>query len=116
VLTVADLDATIEFYQRVLGMTPVTFDDGLRALAFGPSKINLHEAGHELLPNAARARPGSADVCLVAETPLEQVVTHLHAEGVEIIEGPVAQTGALGPMTSVYFRDPDGNLIEVSNY
>jgi catechol 2,3-dioxygenase-like lactoylglutathione lyase family enzyme len=116
VLTVADIDRTVDFYRRVLGMTPVLFDEGLHALKFGDSKINLHRAGQELLPNAARATPGSADVCLVAATPLDQVIAHLHAEGVVIVEGPVGQTGAVGPMTSVYFRDPDGNLVEISNY
>ncbi|OLB77776.1 MAG: VOC family virulence protein [Actinobacteria bacterium 13_2_20CM_2_71_6] len=116
VLTVADLDATIRFYQRVLGMRPVVFGDGRHALSFGTSKINLHQAGRELSPRAARATPGSADLCLVAATPLPDVVAHLDREGVPVEEGPVARTGALGPMTSFYFRDPDGNLIEVCNY
>jgi catechol 2,3-dioxygenase-like lactoylglutathione lyase family enzyme len=116
VLTVADLDRTVDFYVRVLGMRPVVFEDGRRAVSFGTSKINLHQAGHELSPRAARATPGSADLCLVASTPIEAVAAHLSREGVPIEEGPVPRTGALGEMTSVYFRDPDGNLIEVSNY
>ncbi|MBG0832423.1 VOC family protein [Planomonospora sp. ID67723] len=116
VLTVADLEATIGFYSRVLGMEPVTFGEGRRALAFGQSKINLHEAGREFEPKAAHAVPGSADLCLIASDPLEQVVAELARHGVPIEEGPVRRTGALGPIDSVYLRDPDGNLIEISAY
>jgi catechol 2,3-dioxygenase-like lactoylglutathione lyase family enzyme len=116
VLTVADLDRTVDFYVRVLGMRAVVFADGRRAVSFGTSKINLHQAGHELSPRAARATPGSADLCFVAGTPIDAVVAHLAGEGVAVEEGPVVRTGALGEMTSVYFRDPDGNLIEVSRY
>jgi catechol 2,3-dioxygenase-like lactoylglutathione lyase family enzyme len=116
VLTVADLDRTIAFYQRVLGMRPVTFGQGRRALAFGPSKINLHQAGHEFTPRAAHPVPGSADLCLVTSTPLDEVVAHLGASGVPVEEGPVPRTGAQGPMTSVYLRDPDQNLIEIASY
>lgn len=116
VLTVADIDRTVRFYQQVLGMEPVVFGGGRRALAFGTSKINLHQAGHEFTPHAARPVPGSADVCLVTTVPLAQVLAHLAAHGVAVEEGPVARTGALGPITSVYLRDPDGNLIEISNY
>ena len=116
VLTVADLDQTIAFYQRVLGMQPVTFGQGRRALAFGPSKINLHQAGHEFDPKAAHPVPGSADLCLVTSTPLDEVIAHLAATGVMVEEGPVPRTGALGPMTSVYIRDPDQNLIEIASY
>lgn len=115
VLTVADVEATCSFYQRVLGMRPVTFGEGRRALAFGQQKINLHPAGAEFEPHAARPVPGSADLCFIAETPLDQVTAHLQTCGVDIEEGPVARTGAEGPIRSVYFRDPDGNLIEVSN-
>jgi catechol 2,3-dioxygenase-like lactoylglutathione lyase family enzyme len=115
VLTVADIDATVEFYTRVLGMEAVTFGAG-RALAFGRSKINLHRAGHEFEPKAHRPTPGSADLCLIAADPLEQVIRGLAAHGVPIEEGPVERTGATGPIRSVYFRDPDRNLIEVSNY
>jgi len=116
VLTVADIDATVTFYEQVLGMRPVTFGDGRRALTFGTSKINLHQAGHEFEPKAARPTPGSADVCLIAAAPLDQVCADLAAHGVTIEEGPVARTGATGPIRSVYLRDPDGNLIEISNY
>lgn len=116
VLTVADIDRTIDFYSRVLGMEPVTFGAGLRALHFGPHKINLHQAGSELEPKAAQPSPGSADMCLISSTPIKEVTQHLARCGVPIEEGPVAQIGAQGPMTSVYFRDPDGNLIEVSTY
>ena len=116
VLTVFDIDRTLDFYSRVLGMEPITFADGRRGLAFGRQKINLHQAGREFEPKALKPNPGSMDLCFITETPLEEVMSHLKAEGVAIAEGPVPKTGALGPMTSVYFRDPDGNLIEVSNY
>jgi catechol 2,3-dioxygenase-like lactoylglutathione lyase family enzyme len=116
VLTVADVDRTIDFYQRVLGMRPVTFGAGRHALEFGPSKINLHQAGHEFTPHAAQPTPGSADLCLVTATPLEHVVAHLRRQQLAVEEGPVPRTGARGPMTSVYFRDPDGNLIEIASY
>jgi catechol 2,3-dioxygenase-like lactoylglutathione lyase family enzyme len=116
VLTVADIDATVAFYEQVLGMRAVTFGDGRRALAFGTSKINLHQAGHEFEPKAARPTPGSADICLIAADPLDQVCADLAAHGVTIEEGPVARTGATGPIRSVYLRDPDNNLIEISNY
>jgi len=116
VLTVADIERTVEFYARVLGMRAVTFGAGRRALGFGRQKINLHLAGQEFEPKAAVPTPGSADLCLVTSTPLADVVAHLAACGVPIEDGPVARTGAVGPITSVYFRDPDRNLIEVSNY
>ncbi len=116
VLTVFDVERTIEFYGRVLGMQPVTFGQGRRALAFGRQKLNLHQAGREFEPKALKPVPGAIDLCFIASTPLEEVVAHLRSCGVVIAEGPVEKTGALGPMSSVYFRDPDGNLIEVSNY
>ncbi len=116
VLTVADIDATCEFYGRVLGMEKVIFAGGRVALGFGRQKINLHPAHNPYTPRAKSAVTGAGDLCLIAETPLSDVIQHLQAEGVEIIEGPVAKTGAMGPITSVYFRDPDENLIEVSNY
>jgi catechol 2,3-dioxygenase-like lactoylglutathione lyase family enzyme len=116
VLTVTDVDRTIAFYQQVLGMEPVTFGQGRRALAFGRSKINLHQAGHEFEPHAAHPAPGTADLCLVTSTLLDDVVVHLAAAGVAIEEGPVLRTGARGPMTSVYIRDPDQNLIEIASY
>ena len=116
VLTVADIDMTVAFYERVLGMKTVTFAGGRRALAFGRQKINLHAAGREFAPKAARPTPGSADLCFVVDGPIDAVMAHLESQSVAIEEGPVARTGALGPITSVYFRDPDGNLIEASVY
>ncbi|HEX4763440.1 MAG TPA: VOC family protein [Usitatibacter sp.] len=116
VLTVFDIDRTIDFYSRVLGMEPVTFAGGRRALSFGRQKLNLHQAGREFEPKALKPGPGAIDLCFIAATPLEQVIASLKDANVAIIQGPVAKTGALGPMQSVYFRDPDGNLVEVSNY
>ncbi|MFT4171369.1 MAG: VOC family protein [Rhodocyclaceae bacterium] len=116
VLTVADIDATCRFYADVLGMRIVTFGSGRKALAFGQQKINLHQAGHEFTPKAAHPTPGSADLCLIAATPLADVVSHLHECGITIEEGPLPRTGATGPITSIYVRDPDGNLIELSHY
>lgn len=115
VLTVRDVSATCAFYARVLGMTETTFGAGRKALAFGCQKINLHLYQHEFEPKAASPMPGSADLCFITATPLTQVIEHLQASDVAILEGPVARTGALGPILSVYFRDPDGNLIEVAN-
>ncbi len=116
VLTVQSIEVTCSFYQEVLGMKVVTFDKGLKALHFGEQKINLHERGQELEPKAQTPLPGSADLCFVAQTSSQEVIEHLQACGVTVVEGPVLQTGALGPITSVYFRDPDGNLLEVSSY
>jgi catechol 2,3-dioxygenase-like lactoylglutathione lyase family enzyme len=116
VLTVADVEATCAFYARVLGMQVVTFGAGRRALAFGAQKINLHAVGAELEPRAPNAMPGTSDLCLVTTVPMPQVLAHLAACGVEVLQGPVPRTGARGPVLSVYFRDPDGNLVEVSNY
>ena len=116
VITCHDVERTVDFYQRVLGMEPVTFAGGRRGLAFGRQKLNLHQAGREFEPKALRPAPGAIDLCFVAATPLEQVVEHLKANGIAIVDGPVPKTGATGPMMSVYFRDPDGNLVEVSNY
>jgi catechol 2,3-dioxygenase-like lactoylglutathione lyase family enzyme len=116
VLTVADVDASCAFYERVLGMQAVTFGAGRKALAFGAQKINLHPYRCEFEPKAERPTPGSADLCFVSATPLAEVIAHLHACGVEVLEGPVPRTGARGAIVSVYFRDPDRNLIEVCNY
>ncbi len=115
VLTAADVEATIDFYTRVLGMTAETFAGGRRALCFGSQKINLHQAGAEFEPKARVATPGSGDFCLLSDVPVAEIAAHLAAEGVELIEGPVAKTGAAGALLSIYFRDPDGNLVEVSN-
>jgi len=116
VLTVKDIDATCSFYARVLGMTVTTFHGSRKALSFGVQKINLHPYGKELDPKAKVPTPGSADLCFVTSVPIPDVITHLASCGVNLLEGPVHRTGASGPMVSVYFRDPDGNLIEVSNY
>ena len=116
VLTVADVEATIGFYERVLGMRAVSFGAGRRALAFGRSKINLHPAAQPLRPHARQPMTGSADLCFIVAAPPAEVLEHLRACGVAVEEGPVRRTGALGPIESVYFRDPDGNLIEVSSY
>lgn len=116
VLTVADIDKTIDFYTRVLGMRDITFGAGRRALAFGASKINLHLAGHELEPKAARPTPGSADLCLIVEDSPEEILAQLREAGVPVEEGPVDRTGATGPIRSIYLRDPDANLIELSSY
>ncbi len=116
VLTVFDLERTIDFYSRVLGMEPVTFAGGRRGLAFGRQKLNLHQAGREFEPKALKPGPGAIDLCFISETPLEAVIDTLKGHGVVVIDGPVPKTGALGPMMSVYFRDPDGNLLEISNY
>lgn len=115
VLTVGDIEVTCAFYQRVLGMKVLSFEGGRRALAFGNQKFNLHQAGKEFEPKADRPTPGSADFCLITTTPIHEVVLHLESCGVRILEGPVPRTGATGPILSVYFRDPDLNLIEVSN-
>lgn len=116
VLTVASIDESCDFYVRVLGMDVSRFGEGRTALTFGRQKINLHEVGREFVPRAAHATAGSGDLCLVSAVPLNEVVRHLDACEVSIIEGPVTKTGATGPIRSVYFRDPDGNLIEVSEY
>jgi catechol 2,3-dioxygenase-like lactoylglutathione lyase family enzyme len=116
VLTVADIEATCRFYERVLGMKTVVFGEGRTALHFGRAKINLHLAGREFEPKAHRPTPGSADLCLIAETPLAVVIEHMNTCGIAIELGPIARTGAEGAMTSIYIRDPDRNLIEISNY
>ncbi len=116
VVTAWDVDRTLEFYQRVLGMEPITFAGGRRGLAFGRQKINLHQAGREFEPKALKPGPGAIDLCFISPTPLADVVEHIKSCGVAIVEGPVPRTGALGPMQSVYIRDPDGNLVEISNY
>lgn len=116
VLTVRSIEASCDFYSRVLGMRIVTFGAERKALAFGAQKINLHQSGYELEPRAEYPTPGSADICLISATPLSDVIAHLTRCEVPILEGPVARTGATGPIQSVYFRDPDHNLIEVSCY
>ncbi len=115
VLTVADVPATCDFYRKVLGMEVLTFGDGRKALGFGEQKINLHQKGHEFEPKAAWPTAGSGDFCLTTATSLAQVVVDLAAVGVAVELGPVERTGARAKLRSVYFRDPDGNLVEVSN-
>lgn len=119
VLTVRDIDATLRFYQSALGMQAVRFTakDGSQrvALGFGRQKINLHAQGREFEPKAATPMPGSADLCFLTAKPMADVVAHLQTQGVAVIEGPVQRTGATGPILSVYIRDPDSNLIEISN-
>ncbi|XP_071381359.1 glyoxalase domain-containing protein 5 [Centroberyx affinis] len=116
VLTVRSVPDTIKFYSSVLGMEVVTFKGNRKALGFGQQKFNLHQAGQEFEPKARRPTSGSADLCLITKTSLATVAAHLKVCGVEIEEGPVERTGAVGMITSLYFRDPDHNLIEVSNY
>lgn len=116
VLKVNDIGESCAFYSRVLGMEVIRFGEGRTALRFGDHKINLHprDGGPGLVAKAPSI--GGGDFCLITDTPIDDVVRHLEAEGVEIINGPGTRSGALGPITSVYFRDPDGNLVEVSNY
>ncbi|OLD12073.1 MAG: VOC family virulence protein [Crenarchaeota archaeon 13_1_40CM_3_52_10] len=116
VLTVRNIETTCTFYSNVLGMEVVTFENGRKALSFGSQRINLHEAGKEFEPKASRPTPGSADLCFTTTTSIDEVVRRLELSKVRILGGPVNRTGALGQMMSVYFRDPDLNLIEVSNY
>jgi len=116
VLTVADIDRTVDFYTRILGMEKFEFAQGRIALACGEQKINLHQLGKEFEPRAEQVRAGSADLCLIIDTPLEQAIEHIQQHGVDLIAGPVNRSGAKGKIISAYLRDPDGNLLEVSNY
>jgi catechol 2,3-dioxygenase-like lactoylglutathione lyase family enzyme len=116
VLTVRDMEKTCDFFSSVLGMKVVTFRDGRKALRFGGQKINLHELGREFEPRAAHPTPGSADICLITDVALDEVIGHLRSLSIPVVEGPVQRAGAKGPIASVYIRDPDGNLIEISNY
>jgi catechol 2,3-dioxygenase-like lactoylglutathione lyase family enzyme len=115
VLTVADIDATVAFYTSALGMELVTFGDR-KALRFGEQKINLHQAGKEFEPKAEHPTPGSGDLCFITKAPLEDVISHLKTTRCAIELGPVERAGAVGEMRSIYIRDPDLNLIEISNY
>lgn len=116
VLTVKDLQKTIDFYVNVLGMSEITFGENRKALAFGQQKINLHELGNEIMPNATHAGVGTTDLCLLTDTNLDDVMTHLQAHDIPIIDGIVPRTGAMGKISSIYIHDPDGNLIEISSY
>jgi catechol 2,3-dioxygenase-like lactoylglutathione lyase family enzyme len=115
VLTVADIEATCRFYDAVLGMQVETFGEGRKALKFGNQKLNLHQKGNEFEPKALVPTPGAIDICFITSDPIEQVKRELEVKNVKT-EGIVERTGACGPMRSLYFRDPDGNLVEVSNY
>lgn len=116
VLTVRDIERTLAFYSKALGMEIITFGDRKRkALVFGSQKINLHEYGHEFEPKAGYPVPGSADLCFITSVPLPAVIQHLSSCGIMAIEGPVERTGATGAILSLYLRDPDMNLIEISN-
>jgi catechol 2,3-dioxygenase-like lactoylglutathione lyase family enzyme len=116
VLTVADIEISCQFYQSALNFEVITFGENRKALQFGSQKINLHQVGKEFEPKALRPTSGSADLCFIAETPLKDVIAHLHALNIEILEGPIERTGAIGKILSIYLRDPDQNLIEISNY
>ena len=116
VLTVRNIEATINFYHQVLGMEVITFGNDRKALRFGEQKINLHEAGDEFEPKALHPIPGSADICFISDEPVAQIKNHIIACGVDIVEGPVTRTGSTGSIESIYIRDLDGNLIEISNY
>ena len=119
VLTVSDIPRSIAFYETALGMVAEPFApaDGTTrwALTFGNHKINLHQAGAEFEPKAKHPTPGSADLCFLTEIPLSDWQAHLQQQAIEILEGPVPRTGATGPIVSIYLRDPDGNLLEISN-
>lgn len=115
VLTVRDIPTTCKFYERVLGMEVITFGDRRVALRFGQQKINLHQVGHEFEPKAQQPTIGAADLCFITATPLSDVIQHLQQWGVPIEVGIVERTGAIGPIHSIYIRDPDGNLLEIAN-
>lgn len=114
VLTTRDPERCIDFYTRALGMRLETFGEGRVAFRFGEQKINLHVSGREFEPKADRPTPGSLDLCFIASVPLAEVIARLEASGIRIIEGPVRRTGAAYPITSIYVRDPDLNLVEIA--
>lgn len=119
VLTTRDLDACVRFYTEVLGMELTRFrtpNEERLALRFGKQKINLHVWGSEFVPRAHVAVPGSLDLCFIASVPLEEITRALKSKSIPIVEGPVDKTGATGPIRSVYVRDPDLNLVEISVY
>ncbi|CAM04671.1 catechol 2,3-dioxygenase-like lactoylglutathione lyase family enzyme [Saccharopolyspora erythraea NRRL 2338] len=116
VLTVADVDRAVDFYERILGMRAVTFSGDRRAVSFGRQTIKLHAASELVEPTATHPVPGSANLCFVTSSAISEVQDQLRACDVRIEEGPVSRTGALGPITSLYLRDPDGNLIEIARY
>ncbi len=115
VITVKDIDETVAFYTRILGMTAITFAEGRKGLVFGAQKINLHKAGEEIMPHSQNPVPGSTDICFITETPMPQVISHLASCSIEILAGPLQKSGAAGPLLSIYIKDPDSNLIEIAN-
>ncbi len=116
VLTVKNIDKTVEFYAKVLGMEKEIFKENRVALKFGFQKINLHQLGNEFEPKALNVKSGSADLCFISEVSIEDFKNHIQSFNIELIEGPVKRTGARGEIISIYLRDPDGNLVEISNY
>ena len=116
VFTVKNIAACCAFYSGILGMKVITFEKGRKALTFGKQKINLHEVGNEFEPKAHHAASGTADLCFITKSTIHEIAKHLEKHGVEIVAGPSIETGALGKMESIYFRDPDSNLIEVATY
>ncbi|WP_116209287.1 VOC family protein [Streptomyces olivoreticuli] len=116
VLTVKNIDATVAFYTTVLGMRAVTFDGGGHSVTFGHSKINLHQAGREFELKAEHPTPGNGDLCFIVDQGIDEIIAELAAHDIAVEEGPVERAGATGTMTSVYLRDPDDNLIELSHY
>ncbi|UTW65452.1 VOC family protein [bacterium SCSIO 12643] len=116
VLTVHDVNKTCQFYTQVLGMKEITFGEGRKALLFGSQKINLHQKGNELEPKAMHPICGSSDLCLISTNPIEEIKKELDRKQIPTIGGILNRTGAAGPIKSIYIRDPDGNLIEISNY
>ena len=116
VITVHDMSRTIKFYVDILGMREVTFGDDRKALTYGQQKINLHQFGEEFEPKASRPLPGTADLCFLIDVDLSECIEHLISNDIEILQGPIERTGALGPINSIYIRDPDANLIELSTY
>ncbi|HEM8291730.1 TPA: VOC family protein [Providencia stuartii] len=116
VLTTTQLDACLDFYQRVLKMQVITFGEQRYALQFGQQKINIHQYGKEFEPKAHLPVPGALDLCFISDIPLTEVQAHIQQQGIEIIEGPVRRTGAMGPILSIYLRDVDLNLIEISEH
>ena len=116
VLTVKSIPNTVAFYESIMGMNQLIFGEDRVALLFGSQKINLHEIGNEFEPKAGNIQTGSADLCFIIETPIEEAITELTENNITILEGPIQRTGATGKIVSIYFRDPDDNLIEASNY
>ena len=116
VLYASDVDETAAWYERVAGGEIETFAAGRTAVRLGDAKLNLHQSGEEYVPHAAEPAVGAGDFCLVVDDAIEAVVDHLEAERESLVAGPVEKTGTHGPMTSVYVRDPDGNLVEFAEY